>query len=144
MRPDFLLAKHPNDPPQPVAKFGVHASADGLDFSRNPAFGYSGEAFVAEWGDEAPVSGKVMQPVGYRVVRVNVQNGVIEPFAENRSDASGPASKLGLKGLERPVAVRFNNNGTALYVVDFGIVTNDSTGSHPKEQTGVIWRITKG
>jgi glucose/arabinose dehydrogenase len=121
----------------------VHASADGLDFSRSTAFGYVGEAFVAEWGDLAPLAGKVLHPVGYKVVRVNVQTGVIEPFAENRGDQEGPASKLGLQGLERPVAVRFDPHGDALYVVDFGIVGVDSAGVKPQEHTGVIWRITK-
>src|SRR5579863_8051225 len=44
--PRRLLAREPAPPPRPVAKFGVHASADGLDFSKNSGFGHVGDAFV--------------------------------------------------------------------------------------------------
>lgn len=143
-RPRFLLAKHPNQPPKPAAIFGVHSSADGFDFSRSDAFGHVGEAFVALLGDEAPAVGKLLHPVGYKVVRVNVQNSVSEPFAVNKGKRDGPASKLGSGGLERPVAARFDPSGKALYVVDFGIILHDKQGAKPKQGTGVIWRITKG
>src|SRR5205823_1474128 len=33
--PTFLLAKHPNPAPEPVARLGVRSSSDGFDFSRN-------------------------------------------------------------------------------------------------------------
>jgi glucose/arabinose dehydrogenase len=48
--PQFLLARHPNVPPEPVSWLGVRSSSDGLDVSRNPAFGYEGEVFVAVFG----------------------------------------------------------------------------------------------
>ena len=64
-QPRFLLAEHPYLPPKPAALFGVHSSANGFDFSRNPAFGHVGQAFVALFGDQAPVVGKVLQPVGF-------------------------------------------------------------------------------
>lgn len=140
--PGFVLAEHPGSPPEPVALLGVHASANGLDFSHNPAFGYPGQAFIAQFGDMAPGVGKVLAPVGYKVVRVDVASGVTEDFAVNR-DPDGPASKTGLGGLERPIAARFNPDGTALYVVDFGVMTVDETGPKPQEKTGVLWRITR-
>ena len=142
--PNFLLAEHPNEPPRPAAIFAVHASANGLDFSTSESFGHVGEAFVAEFGDMAPGVGKVLAPVGYRVVRVNVETGVIETFAVNRGDEYGPASKTGIMGLERPVAVRFDNTGEALYVVDFGVMTMGKRGPEPRAGTGVLWRITRG
>jgi glucose/arabinose dehydrogenase len=141
--PKFLLARHPNKPPQPVARFGVHSSANGFDFSRNAAFGHVGEAFVALFGDQASVVGKVLNPVGFEVVRVNVATGVIEPFAVNRGKRDAPASRLKTGGLERPVAARFDPSGTALYIVDFGVLNMDKKGSKPRENTGVLWRITK-
>ncbi len=137
-----VLAAHPNEPPRPVAAFGVHSSSDHLDFSRSPIFGHVGEAFVAQFGDQAPVVGKVLDPVGFRVVRVDVQSGVISDFATNRQDA-GPASKVGGGGLERPIAVRFDPTGSALYVVDFGIMTMSGRGASPMPGTGVLWRITR-
>jgi glucose/arabinose dehydrogenase len=141
--PERLIQNHPNKPPEPVAFFGVHASADGFDFSRNAEFGYAGQAFVAELGDEAPATGKVLSPVGFKVVRVDLESGVIYDFAANKGKTGGPASKLNTGGLERPVAARFSPDGTALYVVDFGVMLHDKKGAMPKKDTGVLWRITK-
>jgi glucose/arabinose dehydrogenase len=138
-----LLASAPGRPPRPAAQFGVHSSAHGLDFSRSDAFGHVGEAFVAEYGDLAPFNGKVAGPVGFKVVRVDPETGVIEDFAVNRGKRNGPASLLGGGGLERPVAVRFAPDGLSLYVVDFGVVTASLDGPQPQKGTGVLWRITR-
>ena len=140
--PGFVLASHPGVPPKPTAVLGVHSSSNGFDFSRSAAFGHVGDAFVAQFGDMAPDVGKVLAPVGFKVVRVDVRTGVIEDFATNRGKTNGPASRLGSAGLERPIAARFDPSGTALYVVDFGVMT---MGPHPKPAfgTGVLWRITR-
>jgi glucose/arabinose dehydrogenase len=143
-QPQFVFAQHPGKPPRPVAVLGVHASSNGLDFSRSATFGFVGRAFIAEFGDQAPTTGKVLHPVGFRVIQVDVSNGRIEDFAVNRSDTNGPASRIGSAGLERPVSVRFDPSGNALYVVDFGIMLMDKTGPKPQERTGVLWRITRG
>ena len=142
-KPKFILAEHPNEPPKPLARLGVHSAACGLDISRSDAFGHVGEAFVALFGDMAPGVGKVMAPVGYQVVRVNPQTGVIEPFAVNRGKNNGPASKLKHGGLERPIAARFDNTGQALYIVDFGVMTMSKAGARPRPNSGVLWRITR-
>jgi glucose/arabinose dehydrogenase len=138
-----LLQSYPNTPPQPLAIFGVHSSANGLDFSPNDKFGFRGQAFVAEFGDMAPPVGKVLSPVGYKVVRVNVSNGIIEDFATNKGKRNGPASWLKTQGLERPVSVRFDPSGENLYIVDFGIVRMNEKGPEPMMKTGVIWKISK-
>src|SRR3546814_10769103 len=91
-----------------VAAVGVHASADGFDFSRKPAFGNVGEAFVAQLGDMVPGVGKTLAPVGFKVVKVDVATGVVHDFAVNRGELQGPASWGNHGGLERPVAVRFD------------------------------------
>jgi glucose/arabinose dehydrogenase len=140
---DFLLAEHPNTPPKPVAVFGVHSSSNGLDFAPS-AFGYEGEVFVAQFGDQAPSVGKVLSPVGFKVVRVDVTSGVVRDFAVNRGKVNGPASKIGGAGFERPVAVRFDPTGSALYVVDFGVMLETKQGSVPQQGTGVLWKITRG
>lgn len=139
----FLLAEHPQQPPEPKARFPVHSSADGFDFSRSTAFGHVGQAFVALFGDEAPTTGKVLSSVGCKVVRVDVETGVIEDFAVNRGPVSGPASKIGGGGLERPVAARFSPDGQALYLVDFGVMMQDREGAKPARGTGTIWRIVR-
>jgi hypothetical protein len=56
---------------------------------------------------------------------------------------NGPASWLGTRGLERPVAARFDPEGTALYVVDFGVMTIDRDRPWPWRETGVVWRVTR-
>jgi glucose/arabinose dehydrogenase len=136
----FLLVEHPNDPPAPAAKFDPHAAAGGIDFSRHLGFGYAGEAFVAQFGDLAPVTGDVASPAGFKVVRVNVYTGTVHDFAANRGNA-GPASRLKRGGFERPLAVRFSPDGESLYVVDFGVVTTGSQGVNARQGTGVLWRI---
>jgi hypothetical protein len=92
----------------------------------------------------APTAGKVLRPVGFKVVRVNVSTGAIEDLAVNRGSTNGPASRLKTGGLERPVSVRFDPSGESLYVVDFGVMTMTARGAAPQQRTGVLWRITKG
>jgi glucose/arabinose dehydrogenase len=142
-RPARLLMKHPGVPPAPVAVLGVHSSANAFDFSRSDAFGHRGEAFIALFGDQAPAVGKTSAPVGFKVVRVRLEDGAIQDFAINRGPINGPASKLGTAGLERPIAARFNPAGDALYVVDFGVLTMSSQGAAAHEGTGAVWRITR-
>jgi glucose/arabinose dehydrogenase len=138
-----LLLNPPNQPPKPVAKFPVHSSADGIEFSRSANFGHVGEAFVAIFGDEAPATGKMLSSIGGKVVRVNVSNGTITDFAVNRAPKEGPGTKVRVAGLERPVSVRFDRSGDTLYIVDFGVLRHDQQGAHPERQTGSIWRIRR-
>lgn len=139
----FLLAEHPQAPPKPAARLAVHSSSNGFDFSRAAAFGHVGQAFVAQFGDQAPVVGKTLAPVGFKVVRVDVATGEVAEFAANAGPANGPASRIGGHGLERPVDCRFDPTGTSLYVVDFGILAMDPQ-PRPVPGTGVVWRIVKG
>jgi glucose/arabinose dehydrogenase len=141
-QPTFLL-EHKKTPPAPAALLGVHASANSLDFSRSASFGHVGEAFIAFFGDQAPETGKVTNPVGFKVVRVNVQNGAVEDFAVNKGRKTGPASLVGGGGLERPLAARFSPDGSALYVADFGVMTMSKAGPNPARGTGVVWKITR-
>jgi glucose/arabinose dehydrogenase len=143
-QPAFLLARHPGTPPRPAALLGVHSSSNGFDFSRSDAFGHAGQAFIAQFGDQAPETGKVLGAVGFKVVRVDPRTGVVHDFAVNRGRNNGPASKIGGGGLERPVAARFDPAGDALYVVDFGVLLQQGKGTVPQPGTGVLWRITRG
>jgi glucose/arabinose dehydrogenase len=140
---EFLLAEHPNPPPKPAAILGVHSSADGLDFSRSESFGHVGDAFIALFGDQSPTTGKLLAPVGFKIVRVDVATGIIDEFAANQGRIVEPASRSSGGGFERPIAVRFDPPGTALYVVDFGILTEGPDGAQPEERSGCLWRITR-
>lgn len=142
-RPKAVLLKAPDEVPAPVAVLGVHASADGFDFSRSDRFGHRDEIFIALFGDMAPGVGKVLSPVGFKIQRVNVKTGVINDFAVNKGHKNGPASWLKKGGLERPLSLHFDQTGDALYIVDFGIMTTSKAGPVPVPKTGVIWKITK-
>ena len=137
-----LLKEHPGTPPKPAAILGVHSSSSGFDFASG-AFGFAGEAFIAQFGDMAPEVGKTLAPVGFKLVRVDPSTGVIRDFAVNKGRRTGPASAVGNDGLERPVSVKFNKTGDALYVVDFGVVKSSKNGTFPQEKTGTIWKITR-
>ena len=138
-----LLMNYPNVPPTPSSIFAVHSSSNGFDFSFSPAFGYAGEAFVAQFGDMPPGAGKVLFPVGFKVVRTDPSTGVVQDFAANKGKRNGPASWQKGGGLERPVSVKFDRAGSTLYVVDFGVLRTDDEGAHPQAGTGMVWKITK-
>lgn len=137
----MLLVDLADKPEQPSAFFGVHSSATGLDFSKNPKFGFVGQAFVALFGDMAGNTGKVLNPVGFKVMRVDVSSGVMYDFAANKGKRNEPASKAKTGGLERPVDVKFDPTGEQLYVVDYGTLSVDDDVVKGYRRTGRVWRI---
>ena len=141
-KPKKILMEYPGKPPHPAASLGVHSSSNGFDFSKSADFGFVGEAFIAQFGDMAPGVGKVLSPVGFRVVRVNPETGEIFAFVSNKK-GNAPASKLKTGGVERPVAVRFSPEGNELYIVDFGVMLTSEKGAQPIAGTGVIWKVSK-
>lgn len=58
--------------PRPLTTFGLHVSANSLDFQRTTAWGeaYQGDAFVTEWGNLFPGDG----PRGRRITRVELDD----------------------------------------------------------------------
>lgn len=139
-----VLAEFPDpDPPKPVASFETHAAANGLDFSRDAAFGFEGQAFVALFGDLAPITtARQVVPAGFKVVRVDPAVGEVIDFAVNRR--AGPASKLFHGGFERPSHCVFGPDG-ALYVVDWGEIkiAPELGAIRMRQGTGAVWRIRR-
>lgn len=139
-----VLAEFPDpNPPKPVASFETHAAANGFAFSPGGDFGFGGQAFVALFGDLAPVTTpRQVVPAGFKVVRVDPDTGTIADFAVNR--VQGPASKLFHGGFERPSHCAFGPDG-ALYVVDFGEIkiAPEKGGIRMKQGTGTLWRIRR-
>ncbi|MGE5224504.1 MAG: PQQ-dependent sugar dehydrogenase, partial [Omnitrophica WOR_2 bacterium] len=75
-----VLAKHPNpDPPKPLASFRTHEAANGFDICRDPQFGFEGDAFIAEFGDLAPVTtiSRATVPAGFKVIRLDLETGSV-------------------------------------------------------------------
>jgi glucose/arabinose dehydrogenase len=138
-----LIADPPEtDPPVPFATFSPHAGPNGFDFCRDPGFGFDGDAFVALFGDLAPVTTRPAVPVGFKIVRVDMRAGQVHDFAVNRQ--TGPASKLPHDGFERPSHCAFGPDG-CLYVVDFGeiAIAPEVGGIRIRRGTGALWRIRR-
>lgn len=139
-----VLAHFPDpQPPKPLASFETHAGANGIAISADGRFGFEGQAFVALFGDLAPVTTpRQVVPAGFKVVRVDLATGEINDFALNR--VQGPASKLFHGGFERPSHCAFGPDG-ALYVVDFGEIkiAVEKGGIRMKQGTGALWRIRR-
>lgn len=136
-----LIANPPEtDPPKPLLTFEPHAASNGFDFSRGGDFGFEGDAFVALFGDAAPVTTRRMVPAGFKVVRIDVRNRRIVDFAVNK--IAGGASVLPHEGFERPSHCEFGPDG-ALYVVDWGemVPAPERGGVEIRVETGVLWRI---
>lgn len=140
-QPEFLLAYHPMVPPKPFANFPNHSATMGFAFNYNKNFGDFGDAYIAEFGSEAPetTGGKPLPNVGHRVSQIHMNTGKISTFAINKSGYA--ASYTGCGGFERPIDVVFDKAG-AMYVVDFSL----SPPNEPDKfipNTGVIWKITR-
>jgi glucose/arabinose dehydrogenase len=138
-----VIAEHPDpEPPKPFANFPQHSGPNGVDFSRDAAFGFEGDAFVALFGDLTPVTSRLTTPSGFKVVRVDMGTGEVIDFAVN--NINGPASRLPHAGMERPSHCQFGPDGS-LYVVDFGEISiaPEKGGIRVWEGTGTLWRIRR-
>ncbi|AFZ69729.1 PQQ-dependent sugar dehydrogenase [Deinococcus peraridilitoris] len=138
-----VIANHPNpNPPKPFATFDDHAGVNGLDFCRDERFGFYGDAFIALFGDIAPVTARSPSPRGFKVVRVEMNTGRVFDFAVNK--IAGPASKFPQLGLERPSHCQFGPDG-ALYIVDWGQIqiAPEVGGIRMPLHTGALWRVRR-
>ncbi len=139
-----VLAEFPDaDPPLPLVSFPPHAGANGVAISPDGGFGFEGQAFVALFGDLAPITTpRLVTPVGFKVVRVDLERPEIIDFAVNR--IQGPASKLPHDGFERPSHVAFGPDG-AMYVTDFGEIeiAPEKAGIRIQAGSGSLWRIRR-
>jgi glucose/arabinose dehydrogenase len=104
----FLLANHHELPPPeaPLLRFPVHCAAVKFDIAPANAPAWAGHMFVALFGDEVPMTAPSGPRVGRSVARVDPSDWSLHPF---------PAS-----GLARPIDVRFDAAGDAMYILDFG------------------------
>jgi glucose/arabinose dehydrogenase len=88
-------------PPEPYVSFTAHAAANGFDFATDDRFGFVGDAFVACFGDAAPVTTRRIVPAGFKVVRIDMARRKVVDFAVNR--IAGGASIRPHNRFERPV-----------------------------------------
>lgn len=146
--PEFLMKDHP-PVEKPWATLEAHASACKIDFSRNPAFGFEGQMFLAASGDYAPATATEQKRAGYWVKRIDTAAVTGETFFRTKPSALGPKDMeyVLTAGPKRPVDVKFGPAGDALYVVDIGAVAFVTSGQGPTPRpfpgTGVVWKITR-
>jgi glucose/arabinose dehydrogenase len=137
-QPTFLLQEHPRLS-FPFATFDPHSGANGLAFSPGESFWFDESAFVAAFGTFTPITtGPNVELSGFNVLMVNMNTGIVNTFAENKSP--GPAYINRQGGFNRPSDVLFGPD-ESMYVVDWGGLVLTERGLENQEQTGVIWRI---
>ena len=129
----FLMQNHPSVEKPLVLFEPPHTSGIQMAFA-NESFGFAGEAFVGQMGTDAPISRSLPPPgtiIGQNVVHVNIDNKTITDFLTlNKATTSF-----------RPTDIVFSQNGTALFIVDWG---NLSFTENPPTTpySGVVWKIT--
>jgi len=127
--PAFLIANHDDlpTPERPLLEMPPHASATKFDVAPTSFGAYSGQIFVALFGDERPMTAPPGPRAGRSVAR-------IDPADWSVHEVAG-------EPLHRPIDVRFSPDGK-LHVLDFGIfeMTDPHTVAALPE-TGAVWRI---
>jgi glucose/arabinose dehydrogenase len=129
--------------------YGVFPSQSGawrFDFAPDagPFREFSGSAIVALFGDRAPYATggqKLLGPVGFKLVQVDVDRGQLRDFVKNVRP--GPASQHDGGGgyeLERPIDVKFGPDG-ALYILDYGKMRVRDGRFDASSGTGRIYRL---
>ena len=137
-------------PPRDALLFGEFPSQSGaaklVMAPRTGAFEkFHGSAFVALSGDRAPFATggqKIVGPIGYKVVRVDVDTRRVEDFIRNTKGV--PAHRLdrrvGLSALERPVDVKIGPDGS-LYILDMGRMEVKNGKERVRAATGQVFRL---
>lgn len=132
----FTRESRPGPAKQPFLRFAPHTSSNGIAFSKSNAFGYVGDAFVAQFGSLDPAtSGGVPVNTGKKIVRVAMNERKEYDFFTSNNwgpDATGP---------RRPVDLVFSNDGSKLYFVDYGLFATSTTG--PQLGYGAVWMIQR-
>jgi glucose/arabinose dehydrogenase len=159
-QPQFLMASHPplQKPLGLLPPVGVAVTQ--VAISNSTKFGFKDMAFIGEFGTAAPlihpfadstqkVPGFPTTITGQKVVMVNPNTGNATDF-------------ISLKHRDpsfRPVGIKFNLQGDAMYVVSFGKteirtgIPGSGAGLYPfgsihgtvwaYPNTGVVWKVTK-
>ncbi len=135
--PEFVLAEHPPLSGTLLTTIEPHAAAMKFDFSRNPAFGYVGDAFVALFGSLTPMTGKVSNHPGHRIVRVNLKTGTVHEFLAPGAEHDNDHPTI------RPIEAKFSPDGKSLYVLDFGKIQVNKAEIIPWSESGTLWHIRR-
>jgi glucose/arabinose dehydrogenase len=122
------------------------SGASKMDFvpSSGPFKAFHGSAIVALSGDRAPFATNgaknFLGPVGYKLVRVDVDNKQVRDFIRNTQGL--PASRLPghPEALERPVDIKFGPDG-AMYILDMGQLEMKDGEESVTKGSGRVFRL---
>ncbi len=123
----FVMQNHPPVEKPLVLFKPAHTAVIQMAFA-NKSFGFEGEAFVAQIGSHAPPPGTT---VGQNVVRVNIDNKTVSDFISLKNPTT----------IFRPTDIAFSQDGTAMYIVDWGNLREPGPGD-TIANSGIVWKIT--
>ncbi len=147
--PLIVANPNPNGYINPVLEWDTNNPIDGIAWSTK-GFGADNNLFGAVYGilDTGPESLVPTWPVVLRVEFLEPTGVKWSQFAHNIEPGPNAYQKPENKGgLERPNDVVFSNDGSTMYVIDYGEVYTDfamPTPFYTVPKSGVIWAITKG
>ncbi len=98
-----VLAEHPDpNPPKPFATLDQPSAPNGVDFCRDPSFGFHGDAFVALFGDLTPITGRLtpIRVQGGRRRHADRRGGRLR-----REQDPGPGLQAAALGPRAPIAL---------------------------------------
>ena len=126
--PTFVLANHEELPPPAPAllRFPPHAAA--VKFDVASAGTWAGHILVALFGDEAPMTAPPGPHIGRGVGRIDPSDWSLHPIVASP--------------LSRPIDVRVDPAGHALYILDFGqFEMHAERGVIAEAESGALWRL---
>jgi glucose/arabinose dehydrogenase len=132
------LIDNPLEVEAPLVELPPHYSPMKLDYAPE-GFKLAG-LFVAIFGDGQPLTEDLEKQVPTGVMRVDPESGDYEWFIKNKEKPR--AGRLG-DGLKRVTAVRFDQEGSCLYVLDFGVMEFTDFAPNAIPRTGVLWKIKR-
>ena len=126
-----MILDHSQLPPPEKAllDFPINAAATKFDIAPSSWAPYSGQLFVALFGDEKPLTAAPGEKVGRSVARVDPADWSIHP--------------VDLGAFERPIDVRFHPQTGDMYVLDFGFFEMKVKGMDTLKQSGALYRIER-
>jgi glucose/arabinose dehydrogenase len=129
--PTFLLANHHElpAPEKPLLLFPAHVAAVKFAVAPATAGQYGGHIYTALFGDEAPMCLPAGGPrVGRALARIDPDDWSLHTILTDM--------------LERPIDVKFDPSGSAIYILDFGhFEMRENGGLDAEARSGKVWRV---
>ncbi|MFY9385132.1 MAG: hypothetical protein WAQ10_05125, partial [Dethiobacteria bacterium] len=95
--------------------------------------------FVAIFGDAQPLTENLKELVPTGVINVDPETGKYSWFVKNKDQ---PRAGRGGGGFKRLIDVKFGPDGTALYLLDFGVMEFTGMAPNAIPNSGVLWKIS--